>query len=125
MLSAILRQARQAPNATTIEDGGDPSTTRESEEDELDRALDARVGAETRALKPPSPRARELLRDMLALAERARHEPDAKVLTLLDWIRDNLCPGVGLGRSRQPLQSGAAWAPRRLIVFTEYADTKR
>jgi Helicase conserved C-terminal domain len=109
----------------SVEDWGDEPTTRDAEEDELDRALDARVDVGTRALKPPCRRARELLREMLALSEGARYEPDAKVLTLLDWVRDNLCPDVGLGRSRRPTSGRAAWAPKRVILFTEYADTKR
>jgi SNF2-related domain/Helicase conserved C-terminal domain len=104
---------------------GDESTTRDADEDELDRALDAQADVGTRALKPPCRRARELLRDMVALSERTRYEPDAKVLTLLDWIRDNLCADVGLGRSRRPSAGRAAWAPKRVILFTEYADTKR
>lgn len=100
-------------------------TTRDAEEDELDRAIDAQAEVGTRALKPLGPRARELLRETLALSARVRYEPDAKALTLLEWIRSNLCADVGLGRSRRPSTGGSSWAPRRLIVFTEYADTKR
>ena len=56
-------------------------------------------------------RARQLLDEMTALAERARGLPDEKIKRLLAWIRDNLCPG---GR----------WGDRRVLLFTEYVDTK-
>jgi len=57
---------------------------------------------------------------MRELSERARRHPDAKALALLAWLRENLCPGVGARSARN-----AAWTERRVILFTEYADTKR
>jgi hypothetical protein len=121
------RSADHAPGEgepSPVAPGGE-GTTRDAEEDELDRAIDAQADVGTRSLKPPSRRARALLREMLALSARVRYEPDAKVLTLLEWIRSHLCADVGLGRSRRPSAGSGTWAPRRLIVFTEYADTKR
>ena len=50
---------------------------------------------------------------MLAVAEGARHLPDARVRWLLDWIRANLLDAAG------------CWRDRRLILFTEYEDTRR
>ena len=58
-----------------------------------------------------------LLDRMAAIAEDARYRPDARLRRLLDWIRHNLCPDLG--------QPGARWLPRRVLIFTEYADTKR
>lgn len=37
-----------------------------------------------------------------SLLSRARDEPDAKAITLLEWIRDNLRPDLGLGALAVP-----------------------
>src|ERR1051326_493373 len=50
--------------------------------------------------------------DMLELAERAAPKADARVNWLIRWIRANLV-------------SGSSWNDRRLIVFTEWEDTRR
>ena len=66
--------------------------------------------------------ARRLLSEMRALAEKARRAPDAKALALFAWLRENLCPALGLG---EDTKASRRWGPRRVILFTEYADTKR
>jgi hypothetical protein len=66
---------------------------------------------------PISPDERALLDRMAQIADAARHRPDARLRRLLDWIRQYLCPDLG--------QPGAPWLPRRVLIFTEYADTKR
>jgi ERCC4-related helicase len=50
--------------------------------------------------------------EMLAIAERHAHRPDARVAWLVDWIKDNLL-------------SGRTWNRRRVIIFTEWEDTRR
>ena len=57
-----------------------------------------------------------LLRDMKAIAEAARYRPDSRVHRLEALIRAHLCPRLG--------QEGAEWNGERLLIFTEYADTK-
>ena len=49
---------------------------------------------------------------MLALAEKAAGRPDARVQWLVRWIKANLL-------------SGTTWNNRRLIIFTEWEDTRR
>jgi hypothetical protein len=49
---------------------------------------------------------------MLVVAEQAASRPDARVRWLTDWISANLLAGKG-------------WNRRRLIIFTEYEDTRR
>jgi ERCC4-related helicase len=49
---------------------------------------------------------------MLAVAEPAALKPDARVRWLVQWIKSNLL-------------SGASWDMRRLIIFTEWEDTRR
>jgi ERCC4-related helicase len=59
-----------------------------------------------------------LLRDMVALANEARYQPDSKVLKLLEWIAQHQCPGIA--HKGQPAQAGAAWSDIRVIIFTEW-----
>ncbi|MES1244266.1 MAG: DISARM system SNF2-like helicase DrmD [Acidobacteriota bacterium] len=96
-----------------------------------DEASEASTGAEiaaaSRRLVRPEGRARQILDEMLGLAERWRHMPDAKTLALLGWIRQHQCHGAIPGRTGRDLGRAAftAWTGRRVIVFTEYGDTQR
>lgn len=53
-----------------------------------------------------------LLEEMSGIAKQARGLPDAKVRHLLAWIREHML-------------DGRAWNGLRVLVFTEYDDTKR
>ncbi|HWR35065.1 MAG TPA: helicase-related protein [Clostridia bacterium] len=59
----------------------------------------------------------ELLDEMTELAESSRALPDARVRKLLEWIRSEMCPDLG--------NAGAKWNNLRVLIFTEYDDTKR
>ncbi len=63
----------------------------------------------------------KLLDAMTEIAEEARGTPDARVQKLLAWIRDNMCPGLGKRGSAAP----STWKDLRVLIFTEYDDTKR
>ncbi len=67
---------------------------------------------------------KELLDLMHDIADQGRGLPDARVKLLIKWINENMCPGVRLPGEKSP-QSGAAWNDLRLLIFTEYDDTKR
>jgi hypothetical protein len=99
----------------------DPETHGLSD-DALAEEDDALVRLASGALPSPTDEARTLLSEMRALAEKARRAPDAKALALLAWIREHLCPAVGLGEDTKASRN---WKPDRVILFTEYADTKR
>ena len=89
-------------------------------EDDVDHEEDAQMQAATRqsiAQAPPLATELGLLDEMTAVATRSRYDADARVDHLIDWIRRHQCPDLG--------REGAAWLPRRVLVFTEYADTKR
>ncbi len=58
-----------------------------------------------------------LLAEMASISQNARHQTDARVEKLVNWIRENMCADLG--------QPQAAWNGRRLLIFTEYLDTKR
>jgi superfamily II DNA or RNA helicase len=91
-------------------------------EHETERATLASAGA-AGPLDAAAPE-RELLSRMTDLAERARFVPDAKIRYLVRWIREHLCPGAALPEDGGP-QARAAWQDRRVILFTEWDDTKR
>jgi ERCC4-related helicase len=90
-------------------------------EEEVEREEDAQMSAATHQSKPSalSTIAPELalLDEMARIARASRYEPDPRVRHLLDWIRQHQCPQLGT--------EGATWQPRRVLIFTEYADTKR
>ena len=53
-----------------------------------------------------------LVDEMLEIARKHAHRPDARIAWLAEWVRTNMAPG---GR----------WNGRRLVLFTEYEDTRR
>ena len=67
---------------------------------------------------------KELLDKMLAVAEQARGLPDARIRYLVEWIREHMCPGVHLPGERPP-SDNPRWNDLRLLIFTEWEDTKR
>ena len=107
---------------TTLAIDADPET-HGIDDDALAAEQDAEVAEASQALPPPGQEAAALLADMRALAERARRVADAKVRTLLDWMRRHMCPAIGLGP--HDATASRRWTACRVILFTEYADTKR
>ena len=107
----------------------------EWEEDQLEAEEEAEVEAMTVAAEEGGVRderaeelwrrEQELLDRMEKIAEQSRYLPDAKVRRLIDWIRENLCPGLpAFGETSwgEP----APWHNRRVLIFTENREgTKR
>jgi superfamily II DNA or RNA helicase len=102
--------------------------------EELDAEESTQIEAVTAAAEAESPRdsnaemlwlhEQALLDKMQAIAEKARYQPDAKVRRLIDWIRENMCPDLPMGR--QAKDSHATWNNRRVLIFTENREgTKR
>ncbi|MCC7539363.1 MAG: SWF/SNF helicase family protein, partial [Deltaproteobacteria bacterium] len=81
---------------------------------EVARATKAGASAEDDA------RARVLLGEMTDIAEQHRGAADAKVRALITWIREHQC----LGLPSATTEGAAKWLPRRVLIFTEYTDTK-
>jgi superfamily II DNA or RNA helicase len=70
-------------------------------------------------------REQELLDAMQEIAQVSRYEPDAKLLALIDWIREHQCPGL-LAFGRASKGEPPAWTERRVLIFTENREgTKR
>ena len=60
-----------------------------------------------------------LVDEMLGVAEASRYDPDPRVHKIIDWIEANMCQGVSAAAAA-PHQ----WNERRLLIFTEYEDTR-
>ena len=123
-----LAAEREEPSAMLA--AGASEDDEDAPEEAEDERQKAEVAAGSRGLRAPDGEAARLLAEMRAIAGRARQGADAKALALLDWIRRHQCPAVGLERPAVGPAGAAgppsrAWSERRLIVFTEYADTKR
>lgn len=115
------KQAAPAPDAfgldllTAAPDGDDERA--ELSEDEVEAEADAQMQTASHSATAASAEERALLDQMVQIARQSRYDVDPRVAHLLSWIRQHQCPSLG--------QPDAAWLPRRVIIFTEYADTKR
>ncbi len=87
-----------------------------------DAQLELAIGAASARLERPKARASDVLGQMLALARSHRNAADAKARAFVAWIRDQLCPAVGIAGTHST--ASKRWADRRVIIFTEYSHTK-
>jgi superfamily II DNA or RNA helicase len=96
------------------------------EEDQLQAEEDAQFEAASAATLGPLEdlsskelfaREQELLDEMTEVAEQARGQSDPRTKKLIEWIRNQMCPDLG--------KAGAKWNDTRVLIFTEYDDTKR
>ena len=118
---------------TTAPDADDERGEWTPEEQEAAEA--AAIESVTSAAEAESPRdataaalwrrEQAILDQMQEIAERSRYLPDAKVRRLIDWMRENLCPGLPpFGQS--PKGPAPEWNNRRVLIFTENREgTKR
>ena len=116
--------------ATAAPERGDVEGDEDDEygaDDEAQNAEDSyQALASSRLIESPQGRARTLLDAMTKLASDYHVAPDAKALALLDWIRRHQCQGARVGGlPRGASKADRAWSQTRVIVFTEYGDTKR
>lgn len=87
-------------------------------EAEVEAEEDSQMAAATNnAVSGITQRELELLEEMSQIATMARYQADGRIDKLVNWIRENLCPDLG--------KDGAIWNHRRVLIFTEYTDTKR
>ena len=108
--------AGRAEGAATSPAGYDPE--RELAE-RMEAATLASSGAHGSPQRVALRRELALVDEMLEIAEANRHDPDPRIRKIVEWMDGTMCPG---------LASAAAaprWNDRRVIVFTEYEDTRR
>jgi hypothetical protein len=100
----------------------------ELEEEAVLAGFDAEIEKASAHAAPDSATAKSatlaLLDQMADIAQRSRALPDARIEYLVRWIRENCCSGAALPTDGKPVP-GAAWTGRRIILFTEWDDTKR
>ena len=68
-------------------------------------------------------REQALLDQMTEIAEESRLSPDGRIVRLIEWIREKQCPDLPM--PGKAAKSPAEWNDTRVIIFTEYDDTKR
>ena len=61
-----------------------------------------------------------LVDDMREIAEEGRYDPDPRIVKIIDWIAENMCPGL-----RAKDRTSPKWNDRRVLIFTEYEATRR
>ncbi len=86
--------------------------------EEVEAEEESAIAHASRAHILLSPEENELLEKMTTLAEASSSLPDTRVTHLIQWLKENLCPDIGANKT-----TGASWANKRVILFTEYTDT--
>ena len=112
---------------TDAESESGPSEDAESSDPSESELADLMTTATAASTDSRQTETREALRRELALvdamhrvAEESRYDADPRVHRIVDWIDANMCPVLSASsgvRSR--------WNDRRLLIFTEYEDTRR
>lgn len=116
-LRGLDRRTRASATVAAAFVGGAPEPAEDGDEaaseEEALLALerDEEAAAEAAALAAPASD-RVQVEAMLELAKTAARRPDARVTWLAGWIRANMAPG-------------GVWNARRLVIFTEFEDTRR
>ncbi|MEQ9322643.1 MAG: DISARM system SNF2-like helicase DrmD, partial [Polyangiaceae bacterium] len=120
-LKVHAKSKQRAVAALDSDEEADAEHTLGLDDDALDEREEQRVASASAALHKIMPDGAEaLLALMHEQAELLRREPDAKVRALMAWMREHLCPAIG---DRD--EKDTAWTDRRVLIFTEYGDTRR
>ncbi|MXW39619.1 MAG: DEAD/DEAH box helicase [Synechococcus sp. SB0668_bin_15] len=93
------------------------SDTAELPEDELLTMEAAQTRAALRETVDTNQSDLDMLEAMGTIAEANRYRPDPRIHKLEAFLRQHFCHNLGEAQAR--------WAPTRLLIFTDYVDTKR
>ncbi|MEH1867401.1 MAG: DISARM system SNF2-like helicase DrmD [Nostoc sp.] len=121
--TGMEKQAAHRPSTYQVslpllfESPGADDERAEFSEEEVIAEEDAQMAAASMQAAGQTARELAILDEMADVANASRYQPDPRIQQLVEWIRQNLCPDLG--------QPNAAWLERRVIIFTEYTDTKR
>lgn len=118
---AAFDRLTETPDADDERSQQDEDEQASADESAIETATLAAAADEARSNRDAE---RALLDAMTDIAEAARGQPDARVRYLIDWIREHQCPGARLSGQPSPAPD-APWTDLRLLIFTEYEDTKR
>lgn len=117
---AIKKQSGKVSSSypLLLESPGADDERAELPEEEVQAEENAQVEAATKqAGLQPTAQELAILAKMGDIAEQARYQADPRIKQLRDWMKTNLCPDLG--------KPNAVWLDKRVIIFTEYTDTKR
>ncbi|MHC5770634.1 MAG: DISARM system SNF2-like helicase DrmD [Nostoc sp.] len=121
--TGMEKQAAHRPSTYQVslpllfESPGADDERAEFSEEEVIAEEDAQMAAASMQAAGQTARELAILDEMADVANASRYQPDPRIQQLVEWIRQNLCPDLG--------QANATWLERRVIIFTEYTDTKR
>ena len=104
--STAAAEAFVRGGAETEDDPDDSETGEKLIQEEEDQAAEA-AGALAAGISDLT-----IIDQMLEIARKHAHRPDARIDKLVEWIRANMAPA-------------SQWNERRLVLFTEYEDTRR
>ncbi len=128
--SVSLPDNRQLDLLSTSVGSDDERATLSEEELKAEQDAQFAAASEATVVVPEDNEARklwskeqELLDRMTEIADSARGLPDAKVSSFINWMRANMCPDLP-ERDEKPKEP-AKWNDTRVIIFTEWEDTKR
>ena len=134
---ASLEKARSAPRKAAVgvdpqlafallqEAPGPDDDRADVTEEDVQAEEEAQMAAATALTSGESgAEERRVLDEMTQIAEASAHLPDPRVRRIVDWIRENLCPDLPPLGSRARPAKPAVWNDRRVLIFTEYTDTK-
>ncbi|MGD1001487.1 MAG: DISARM system SNF2-like helicase DrmD [Candidatus Brocadiia bacterium] len=91
------------------------------EDEQFEASTESTAGDSAQADKTAE---KNLLDQMEAVADQGRGQPDARVRYLIKWIQEHMCAGARLPGKESPTPD-APWNDLRLLIFTEYEDTRR
>jgi len=91
-------------------------------DDEVLNLEEAQIQAALRQTLAADQSEQQLLERMAEIANAHRYQSDPRIALLAKWLKQHLCPGLDEnGNGSAELQ----WQPTRLLIFTDYVDTKR
>ncbi|MEN9541094.1 MAG: hypothetical protein RLZZ459_1185, partial [Cyanobacteriota bacterium] len=117
--SLAARQQSERLSRMELLEGGisADSELAELSDDEVLDLEDAQTRSALRQTLEADQSDQQLLEAMAKIANSHRHRPDPRIEKLADWVQQHLCPGLG--------SADLQWQPTRLLIFTDYVDTKR
>jgi SNF2 family DNA or RNA helicase len=90
------------------------------EDSQFEASTEATAGDDAKADKSAE---MKLLDKMQSIAEQARIHPDGRIRYLINWMKKHMCAAIHLPGEKS--KGNTAWTDERMIIFTEYEDTKR
>jgi SNF2 family DNA or RNA helicase len=123
---AARQQSERECRLETLEGGiSADSELAELGDDEVLDLEEAQTGSALRQTLAADHSDQQLLDEMGRVASSHRYRPDPRIERLAEWLRQHLCPGLGDSNAKGAGQSDLQWLPTRLLIFTDYVDTKR